>query len=249
MLTIWGTCRPFLREPHVTAQRNSIQSWRLLSDDVILFGKECGVAEIAKELDCQHVPGVELNKWGTPVLGGLFAQARELAKHDLICSACCDMILFDDIVRAAEVVSSRLERFLVVGRKFHLGFNTGVDFCEGWEERLRKSAKRRGELHKLTGGSDYFVYPRGLFAGFDFPRIVRGRYRDDIYIITTALEKRIPVVDATHVVMAIHQPHRKQRRAGDEEVMRNVRLTRDLRKKCVKDATWMITEDWAIKKK
>lgn len=230
-------------------QRNAIQSWRLLSDDVILFGQEEGVAEVAQEFDCRHIPDVDLNKWRTPALGGLFEQARELAKYDLICSVCCDIILFDDLVRAAEAVSSDLRRFLVIGRKWLLSYNLEVGFCEDWESQLRESARQRGEHHKKTGGSDYFIYPRGLFTDFDFPRIVRGRYRDDIYIITTALRKRIPVVDASRVVMAVHQPHRKQQRAGNEEVMRNVRLTRNLRKKSVRDATWVIAEDWTVRKK
>ena len=90
------------------------------------------------------------------------------------------------------------------------------------------------------GGSDYFIYPKGLFAGIEFPKVlVRGRYRDDIWLITTMLERGIPVVDATKVIMAIHQPHAKYPRAGPE-VKANVRYTKHLKKKAVMDATWVL---------
>ena len=241
MLTIWATCRPFQGE-HVVAQGNSIGSWRLLTDDVILLGKEKGVARVVKLLELRHVEDVRYNKWGTPFLVSLFEKAREHAKYDLLCSACCDIILTDDLVRATEVVASKFERFLMVGLKWHLGYvPQGMDFSEGWQERLRESARRRGKQHKKTGGSDYFVYPKGLFANVEFPKVlVRGRYRDDIWLITTTLERGIPVVDATEVVMAIHQPHRKYPRAGPE-VKLNVRYTKHLDKKAVRHATWKLT--------
>lgn len=247
MLTIWATCRPF-RGEHAVAQGNAIGSWRLLTDDVILLGKEKGVARIAELLELRHIEEVRYNKWETPLLVSLFEKAREHARYDLLCSVCSDMILMDDLVRATEAVSSKLERFLMVGLKWHLDYvPQGMDFSEGWQERLRESARKRGKQHKKTGGSDYFVYPKGLFADVEFPKVlVRGRYRDDIWLITSTLKRGIPVVDATDVVMAVHQPHTRYPRDGPE-VKANVRYTKHLRKKAVKDATWRLTKKGLMK--
>lgn len=240
MLTIWSTCKPFIRENTVN-QRNATKSWTYLTDDVILFGKERGLAQIAEWTDCRHISDVDETIYQIPALGGLFIQADKLARHDLLCSVCCDIILMPDILNAAHKVADELDRFLMIGLKWHYGPGE-IDFVPGWQNRLRDDAVRWGEQHKKTGGSDYFVYPRGLFEDWKFPRLMRGRYRDDIFLITAALQKGIPVVDATKVVLAIHQPHRKQSRQ-DEAVRRNVRLTRNLSpKRAVKDATWILDE-------
>ena len=80
MLTIFGIPKPF--EGHFgVIQRNAIQSWTRLSPrcQVLLFGDETGTAEMAAEVGAQHIPKVERNEFGTPLLQDLFRQAIERA--------------------------------------------------------------------------------------------------------------------------------------------------------------------------
>ena len=82
MLTIFGIPKPF--EGHFgVIQRNAIQSWTRLSPrcQVLLFGDESGTAEVAAEVGAQHIPKVERNEFGTPLLNSVFGQAEKAATH------------------------------------------------------------------------------------------------------------------------------------------------------------------------
>src|SRR5689334_2791593 len=93
MLTIFATPKPFQGHEGVI-QRNAIGSWVRLHPEceVLLFGDETGAAEIAKEMNLRHVPGVRLSEFGTKRLDHIFAGAQEIAKHDILCYANCDII-------------------------------------------------------------------------------------------------------------------------------------------------------------
>ena len=62
--------------------------------------------------------------------------------------------------------------------------------------------KSRGRLH-LPAGSDYFVFPRLLFA--EMPDFAIGRAGWDNWMIYHARQMSWPVVDATPSVMVIPQ--------------------------------------------
>lgn len=94
MLTIFATPKPF-RGHEGVIQRNAIGSWVPLHPEceVLLFGDEPGAAEIAQELGVRHVPGVRRSEFGTKRLDHIFARAQEMARHDILCHANCDIIL------------------------------------------------------------------------------------------------------------------------------------------------------------
>jgi hypothetical protein len=66
MLTIFSIPKPF-RGHIAVIQRNAIRSWKTVNPEcqIILFGDEEGVAEIAAELRVQHEPYVQRNEFGT----------------------------------------------------------------------------------------------------------------------------------------------------------------------------------------
>ena len=72
-LTIFAIPKAF-RGHIAVIQRNAIASWMRMNPrpDVILFGTDEGTAEVARELGVQHVPTVQKNQWGTPLVGDLF---------------------------------------------------------------------------------------------------------------------------------------------------------------------------------
>jgi hypothetical protein len=75
MLTIFAVPKPF--KGHVgVIQRNALGSWVRLAETVILFGDEEGIADAARDLGARHVPEVARNRFGTPLVDGVFGKAR-----------------------------------------------------------------------------------------------------------------------------------------------------------------------------
>ncbi len=204
MLTLFTTPKPF--RGHIkTIQTNAIQSWTLLHPqcEIILFGDEEGTAEIASHFKIHHISRVECNEYGTPLISSMFKIAQETAHHPLIGYVNADIILLSDFVPALQRVL--WPAFLVVGQRWDIDIKEPVDFSRAdWEKQLRTQLLEAGKLHPPTG-IDYFVFPRGQFR--DIPPLVVGRAGWDNWIIYHTRRMKIPVIDATKVITAVHQNH------------------------------------------
>lgn len=204
MLTLFSIPKPFVG--HIgTIQQNAIGSWLQLRPrpEVILLGDEEGTAELAAKLGARHLPEVERNSYGTPLLSSVFARANDAATHEMLCYVNADIILLSDF---AEMIA----RFggapcLVVGKRTDLELSEEIEFSESnWENDLRDKVRRAGSLHSRTG-MDYFLFPRKLWC--DLPPFAIGRLMWDNWLIYDARRCGLRVVDATRVVTAIHQNH------------------------------------------
>lgn len=206
MLTIFSTPKPFRAHAGVI-QRNAIKSWILLHPEceVILFGDEEGAAEVAREFGIHHEPEVRRNEYGTKYLNYIFARAQEIAKHRLVCYVNCDIILMGDFFRAVKQVSSWRKVFLMVGIRQDVNIAEPWEFAQpDWEERLRAIAAEKGRP-RPPHWIDYFVFPRGIYR--KIPPFVIGRLGWDNWLLWKAWSSRIPVVDASAAVLAVHQNH------------------------------------------
>lgn len=231
MLTIFTTPKPFRGHINVI-QRNALKSWTLLHPDVevILFGEEEGAAEAAHDLGIRHEPRVERNEFGTNLLNSMFGKAHDIARHDILCYVNCDIILTDDFLRAVECVRSRHPKFLMVGRRWDTPITSPLDFSDpGWAEKVRSFALS-ANVQREPWWIDYFVFSRGLY-GRNLPAFAVGRARWDNWMVWKALDSRLPVVDASPVVVAVHQnhdynhlPQGKTAVWDGEESQRNMRL-------------------------
>jgi len=204
-LTICTAPKPFT-DPHIALiQRNAIRNWLSLAGvEVLLVGDEPGLAETAAEFGVAHLPDVERNEWGTPLIPSIFALARRRSAGRLLAYVNADMLFLPDFVEAARRVAAQTERFLVVGQRWDLDVASELDFSSGWEARLRAQVRRSGRLHP-PAGSDYFIFPREAFRGM--PAFAIGRAGWDNWMIYRARSLGWPVVDATPSVLAIHQNH------------------------------------------
>jgi len=207
MITFFSTPKPF--RGHIgIIQRNAIQSWKLVHPDaeVILFGNEEGAAETAGELGARHEPEVDRNSLGTPLLSSLFDRADRLARHDRLCFLNADILLTDDFLAASSRLTHMRERSLMVGRRCDVDISQPYDFSiPDWGQRLRSMARERGRL-RPPQWIDYFVFPRGLLYQ-QVPPFAVGRPGYDNWLLWKVRSMRVPVVDATQVVLAIHQNH------------------------------------------
>lgn len=250
MFTIFAIPKPF-HEHTAIIQRNAIRSWMLLRPacEIILFGDDEGTAETAEEFGVQYIPEIARNEYGTPLLNDLFDQAQHLARYDLLCYVNADIVLLSDFMRAVERVARRKRCFLMVGQRWDVDVRQPLDFGSLWEERLRISVAQGGQLHRWTG-IDYFVFPRGLWG--EMPPFAIGRTAWDNWLIYRARSQKAAVVDASRVVMAIHQNHDWSHIAGGKhEAWKGpeARRNRDLAGEglcTLLDATWLLTPRWLI---
>lgn len=180
-------------------------SWSCLRPrpEIILVGNEEGTREVARELGLLHVPDIERNECGTPLLSSAFAAARSQATWNTLCYINTDIILMPEFTQ--RVLRTRFRKYLVIGRRTELAVTDLIDFSNSdWHVSLRNCAKRDGRLHPHWG-IDYFVFPRDLWP--TIPPFAVGRLMWDNWLVFDARNRGIPVVDATRATLAIHQDH------------------------------------------
>lgn len=210
MLTLFTTPKP-MRGLVAITQRNALASWsKLPGCETLVFGDDAGAAELAAEVGARHAPRVARNEHGTPLISDLFAQAERLSQRDLLAYVNADIILMSDFLKAVETTLETLRcanapRFLMVGRRCDVDLDSAWNFGSGnWEDSLRQFAREHGVLHDHWG-IDYLVYRRGTWG--EIPPFAVGRPAWDNWMIYRAWELGVPIVDATEVVLAVHQNH------------------------------------------
>lgn len=204
MLTIFTIPKAFRGHTSII-QTNAIRSWPLLrpEPEIILFGNDEGTADIAAGLGIRHVPDVQRNEYGTPLLNSIFKTAQDIASNPLTCYINADIILLSDFMPAIRQI--QMPSFLLVGQRWDLDLTEAVDFANPvWEKELRARLAEKGKLHPPSG-MDYFVFPRGMYA--DMPAFAIGRTTWDNWIAYEARALGFPLIDGTEVITAIHQSH------------------------------------------
>ena len=199
---------PKLFEGHFgIIQRNAVKSWTLLNPtpEIILFGNEAGTAETCTRLGVRHGPDVAQNKFGTPLLDDLFEKAQQLAGNDLLCYMNADVILLNDFIHALGQVGKWRRHYLMIGRRWDIDIREPWDFDgDNYEEDLKSLALETGKL-RSEWSIDYFVFRKGLYSSV--PPFAIGRTSYDNWLIWNAFHQKVPIIDATPRVTAIHQDH------------------------------------------
>lgn len=213
MLTLFTSPRSFVEPPFGSMQRNAIGSWLALQPppQIVLFGNDDGVAEVAREFALLHVPDVESDRRGAPMRSAMCELAGRVAKHDLLCSINADIIILDGFVQAVERLLSdpdpRLGRgFVAAGRRHNLDVDWEVDFADpDWRTLLRDCVRRKGELF-IPSAMDYFIYPKSASpsARLSFPGEAPGW---DPWFLHQFQRQGLPIIDLTPIVSVVHQNH------------------------------------------
>jgi hypothetical protein len=205
-LTIFTAPKPFT-DPHISIiQKNAIRSWQNIGEnvDVLLIGDEEGMSEAALDLGVRHLPDVECNELGTPLVSSIFELARVNTPAPVLAYINADILVMSDFVEVANLVASQVKDFLIIGQRWDLDVRSDLDFGAGWEERLRKNVQTKGSLHP-PAGSDYFIYPRHLFV--EMPQFAIGRAGWDNWAIYHGVNLGWSVIAATESIMIVHQSH------------------------------------------
>ena len=199
--------------------------------EIILFGDDDGAAEVCGEYGLRHEPHVERNEHGTKRLDYIFDRAHEIARHETLCYVNCDIILTTDFCTAITKVMAVHQQYLMVGRPAGTQtLRSPVNFSAAdWQnDVIRRAlvANHQQTEHYI----DYFAFSRGLYLK-KIPPLVIGRVFWDNWLIWRATTLGVPVVDASAVVLAVHQNHdygyHPQGKLGvwnDEQAQRNFQL-------------------------
>lgn len=251
MITFFTTAKPFLGHSGII-QRNALQSWKRLHPDVevILLGDEEGAADVSRELGLHHEPEIARDRAGLPYMNCMFDRAEEIARHDNLCYANCDIILTADFLGALGRVRAVRSEFLIVGRRWDTNIVQPLDFSNlRWQEEVRELSSKAND-QRDGWWIDYFLFSRRLLYK-QIPGFVVGRPRWDNWLIWKALDSGADVIDASAVVRAIHQnhgyashPHGREGVWRDESSQRNLALAGGWRHQCtILDATTKLKPD------
>lgn len=204
-ITIFSIPKPFCGHIGVI-QYNAIFSWTLLTPkpEIILFGDELGMREICQKFNLIHIPEVQRNKYGTPLLNSIFVEIHHRASNDIVAYLNADIILTNDFYFGIQSVSQELDDYLLIGRRWNVEIKQKLIFNPGWESSLDKLIREKGCLADYDC-KDYFVFPKHLFT--EIPSFAVGRGYWDTWMVRKSLENSYPVVDGSLLITAIHQDH------------------------------------------
>jgi hypothetical protein len=134
----------------------------------------------------------------------MFQLARENSNSDLLCIINADMILMPDFLEAARRSRFQRDKFVLLSQRWDLDITQPINFTEGWQNRLRSTVHRQGQLHR-PAGSDFFLFAKSCYT--DIPNFTIGRAGWDNWMIYKACKEGWAVIDCTPSVMIVHQNH------------------------------------------
>lgn len=205
MVTIFSIPKPF-QGPAAITQKNAIQSWLALhrEAEILLFGDEPGTGEMAGiNPRITHIRAIAKNKLGTPFVNDAFEKATRRARCPLLCYAAADIILFSDVLRALRHLH-HLAQFLMLCRRTDMDVAAPIVFNEQWETDIRELARKNGRLHGYSA-MDVMLFPKTLPLAM--PTFLIGRPGWDNGWVYSLIRRKIPIIDATEAMLAIHQNH------------------------------------------
>ena len=243
MLTIFAIPKSFEGDIAIS-QENAIKSWLLLlpKPQIILFGDEIGIKEISDKFGIQHVKDVRKNEFGTPLLNWVFDKAKDLAENNILAYVNSDIILTQDFIDAvSRIKESKFVSFLASGQREDLDLNKLVDFSkEGCIDNLKKKGIKHG-----MSGMDYFIFPRNFSV--NLPDFAVGISGWDSWLVYQTKRLKIPFIDATLLITAIHQNHlpRHQKQLSyEQEKTENFKLAGgQINMMSLREADWILTKD------
>ncbi len=248
MITFLSSPKPFIGNAGVI-QRTAIKSWKAVHPDVevVIYGDGEGVAATCREMGVCHVPDVPCSPSGVPYFNSIAEHARVNAKYDVQCYLNCDIILTSDIIDAVKSIS--FDQYLVTGQRIDLHEGVAIDVTDqDWQNALLEIIKKgQAELHTPTG-MDYFIFRRGMWQSL-LPLVIgRGGY--DEALVLYCLRHKLPFINATLSIIAIHQFHdyghakdgRKTVVMG-QDATENIRIHRNqYSRPNSSDAKWLIVK-------
>jgi len=205
MITFFTCPKALTGHVHVI-QRNAIRSWFRVhpNAEVLLCGDEHGVGDFAREVGATHIPDIERNEFGTPLVSSIFEKSIRASTQSVLCYVNADVILFRDLAESVRRLHFR--RYLMVCRRQDVEIREVIDF-----DRVQDDGDRLSSVRRIGVGGDtaidVFAFPKESLR-CEIPAFAIGRPGWDNWFVFNALAEGLRVVDATPSVTALHQVHR-----------------------------------------
>jgi len=81
-------------------------------------------------------------------------------------------------------------------------------------------ALSEGKVH-TAGGIDYFAIARNVFPWHQYPDLIIGRPSYDNFLVATASQNNVSIVDATRTIVALHQTDAEGLGSGQRRIDSN----------------------------
>ncbi len=204
MLTLFSIPKPFVGHDGLI-QRNAIFSWLALEPqpEVILLGREEGIEEVVREFKVGWIPDLARNEFGTPLLNDAFHQAAATARFPVLCYVNGDILFTKSLCDA--VATLEPAAYLAVGRRTNIELTRPLTAAELRDPAGLANLAADGQLENPFA-IDYFLFPAA--SGLtEIPEFAVGRPGWDNWMIYRAVSLRLPVIDLTAGVLALHQNH------------------------------------------
>ncbi len=207
--TIFTLPKPFTGDAN-QIQRNAVGSWTVLGPDVevILIGDENGIADAANQLGVRHLPDIKRNALGTPLINGAFSSACDHANSDILIYCNADVILDRSLIDSVMAVardSSVGDSFLAIGRRTDVAVDHLIDWSQSEAlPKLFAEFRQQGKAASIVC-KEYFAFRRSDFQ--DVPAFAVGRGNWDNWMVASAKQRNIPVVNLSQTTSVFHQEH------------------------------------------
>jgi hypothetical protein len=212
-ISLITTLKPFKGLARIH-QINSLQSWAKFIEgaEIIVVGESEGFETILSEFkfNIKWVKEVKTSYSGAPYLDDMIKKGLENARYDFVCIINADTILLSDFVHSiSKLINIYDDNFLLTSRSFPLNINTIIDFDQPEVEACLKYKARKRYIHRdITSlPTDFYFFHREFLSNAKIPPFIYGRGVFVRWYIYHAHCKRIPIIDATPVITAIHQTH------------------------------------------
>ena len=193
-----GTCPKEFNEEFKLIQENSISSWRKITDNIVLMGKES--KEYAKDnnLNWKYIS----YKNEIPLINSAFYVLQLSCKTNYFMFINTDIILIErvDLNQILDDIKSKIgKNFIGIGDRIEVYYKERYD-----KSSLLNKVEKSG-VNSGIYAIDYFIFPKDL--SFDFPKLYMGRPGWDNFVIEYFKKNKIPIVDFSKVLLAVHQDH------------------------------------------
>ncbi len=246
MITFLSSPKPFIGHAGII-QRNAILSWLAVHPEaeVIIYGDSKGTADVCCEMGVHHVANISCSPSGIPYFNSIVNHASTYGRHDVQCYINCDILMTKWVTNVTKLLS--FQQYLVIGQRINLA--DGIEYSmpsANWKEDIIKFIETEKAYLEDASGMDYFIFPRGLWK--DLPSLVIGRGGYDAALLAFCLRRKIPLINATLALQALHQFHDYSHVIGGKNTVFNgVDVHENIRVHNIKhsrpnsaDAQWLI---------
>jgi hypothetical protein len=222
MITFFSIPKKFNSE-FALIQENAILSWLAIKNSqVFLLGDEEGVDKFASKYGIEHIKNIPINSSDTPLLSEAFRIVKSKSLHDIIIYVNCDIIFTASLLNTINFISSRFQKYVIIGRRSDVAISKKIDFSNiNWEKKLLSEYSNSMVLHSASG-IDYFIFPKSI--EINMPQFAVGRPSWDNWMIYYFLKMNYSVFDSTKINLVIHQNHERGYAIYGEESKSNFYL-------------------------